>query len=281
MSAGNDDGRLSEVGRALEQRAGRAVMCTTASGWHWAWRLTSSACSSCCSCWSWRSRSCGSARKPIANDYIQRRARASRGVKATYTLDRVGFRTQQVSNLVIGDPANPDLTRPPRGHPDARQMERQRRGLSRRGARRAAARAAAPRARSAGARSTSCFRRRAASRSRCPTSSSTSRTRPLRSPRPMAASGFAVAGRGNLSGGFKGKLAAAAPWLSPGRLPARPVPRLRRASASIARRPQVAGPDRRDGLRLPGQQPGSCPAADGDRFQLLRSVRQFRRQAAG
>ncbi len=33
-----------------------------------------------------------------------------RGVQATYTLDRVGFRTQQVSNLMIGDPAKPDLT---------------------------------------------------------------------------------------------------------------------------------------------------------------------------
>ena len=30
--------------------------------------------------------------------------------QATYTLDRVGLRTQQVSNLVIGDPKDPDLT---------------------------------------------------------------------------------------------------------------------------------------------------------------------------
>ena len=33
-----------------------------------------------------------------------------RGVEATYQLDRVGLRTQQVSNLVIGDPRRPDLT---------------------------------------------------------------------------------------------------------------------------------------------------------------------------
>src|SRR3982751_1994334 len=32
-----------------------------------------------------------------------------RGVTATYHLDRVGFRTQEVSNLVIGDPKRPDL----------------------------------------------------------------------------------------------------------------------------------------------------------------------------
>ena len=33
-----------------------------------------------------------------------------RGVSASYTLDRVGFRTQKVRNLVIGDPKRPDLT---------------------------------------------------------------------------------------------------------------------------------------------------------------------------
>src|SRR3954453_19258557 len=33
-----------------------------------------------------------------------------RDVQASYHLDRIGFRTQQVSNLVIGDPRRPDLT---------------------------------------------------------------------------------------------------------------------------------------------------------------------------
>ena len=49
------------------------------------------------------------ARKPIANNVLASELE-KRGVQATYTLDRVGLRTQQVSNLVIGDPANPDLT---------------------------------------------------------------------------------------------------------------------------------------------------------------------------
>jgi hypothetical protein len=48
-------------------------------------------------------------RRPIAQNIINREL-ASRGVKATYTLDRVGLRTQQISNLTIGDPNNPDLT---------------------------------------------------------------------------------------------------------------------------------------------------------------------------
>ncbi|MEO6433724.1 MAG: YdbH domain-containing protein [Sphingomicrobium sp.] len=51
--------------------------------------------------------------------YIQRRSLADhflrnelerRGVTATYRLDRVGFRSQIVRNLVLGDPAHPDLT---------------------------------------------------------------------------------------------------------------------------------------------------------------------------
>jgi hypothetical protein len=48
-------------------------------------------------------------RRDIANSIIQRQL-ASKGVHATYTLDRVGPRTEEVSNLVIGDPAHPDLT---------------------------------------------------------------------------------------------------------------------------------------------------------------------------
>ena len=47
-------------------------------------------------------------RRPIATHYISRELER-RGVTATYHLDRVGFRTQEVSNLVIGDPRHPDL----------------------------------------------------------------------------------------------------------------------------------------------------------------------------
>ncbi|HEX2624065.1 MAG TPA: hypothetical protein VHM21_02310, partial [Sphingomicrobium sp.] len=47
-------------------------------------------------------------RRPIATEYLKREFER-RGVTATYHLDRVGLRTQQVSNLVIGDPNHPDL----------------------------------------------------------------------------------------------------------------------------------------------------------------------------
>jgi translocation and assembly module TamB len=47
-------------------------------------------------------------RRPIASHYLQGEFQR-RGVTAKYHLDKVGFRTQQVSNLVIGDPKHPDL----------------------------------------------------------------------------------------------------------------------------------------------------------------------------
>ena len=47
-------------------------------------------------------------RRPIAT-HVLKGEFENRGVRAKYHLDRVGFRTQQVSDLVIGDPAHPDL----------------------------------------------------------------------------------------------------------------------------------------------------------------------------
>jgi hypothetical protein len=48
-------------------------------------------------------------RRPIARDLIKQELE-SRGVTGSFTLDRVGLRTQQISNLSIGDPKHPDLT---------------------------------------------------------------------------------------------------------------------------------------------------------------------------
>jgi translocation and assembly module TamB len=47
-------------------------------------------------------------RIPIATHYLKREFER-RGVTASYHLDRVGLRAQEVSNLVIGDPKRPDL----------------------------------------------------------------------------------------------------------------------------------------------------------------------------
>lgn len=48
-------------------------------------------------------------RRPIARNVIDHQL-AGKGVKGSYRLDRVGLRTQQISNVVIGDPAHPDVT---------------------------------------------------------------------------------------------------------------------------------------------------------------------------
>src|SRR4051794_12479517 len=48
-------------------------------------------------------------RRPIATHFLKGEFER-RGVQATYHLDRVGLRTQEVHDLIIGDPKRPDLT---------------------------------------------------------------------------------------------------------------------------------------------------------------------------
>ncbi|MDO9367002.1 MAG: YdbH domain-containing protein [Sphingopyxis sp.] len=48
------------------------------------------------------------AREPIADEFIRDQLE-SRGVPAQYQIDRIGFRSEQLSNIVIGDPKHPDL----------------------------------------------------------------------------------------------------------------------------------------------------------------------------
>jgi translocation and assembly module TamB len=48
-------------------------------------------------------------RRQLATDYIQRELER-RGVHATYRVTRIGFRTERIEDVVIGDPARPDLT---------------------------------------------------------------------------------------------------------------------------------------------------------------------------
>ncbi|MBB6424478.1 YdbH domain-containing protein [Sphingopyxis sp. JAI128] len=49
------------------------------------------------------------AREPIADEFIRDQL-GSRGVPAQYRIDRIGFRSEILSNIVIGDPKRPDLT---------------------------------------------------------------------------------------------------------------------------------------------------------------------------
>lgn len=49
-----------------------------------------------------------SQRRQLATDYIERELER-RGVEASYRVTRIGFRTQRLSDVVIGNPARPDL----------------------------------------------------------------------------------------------------------------------------------------------------------------------------
>lgn len=48
-------------------------------------------------------------RRQLATDYIERELER-RGVQATYRVTRIGFHTQRLADVVIGDPRRPDLT---------------------------------------------------------------------------------------------------------------------------------------------------------------------------
>ncbi|MDI1297063.1 MAG: exoprotein, partial [bacterium] len=48
-------------------------------------------------------------RTPIAENFVSRELNR-RGVQANYDLTQVGLRTQRIENIVLGDPARPDLT---------------------------------------------------------------------------------------------------------------------------------------------------------------------------
>ena len=179
------------------------------------------------------------ARKPIANNVVASELK-KRGVQASYHLDRIGLRTQQVSNLVIGEPANPDLT--------ARVAVVQMRILWNGSVEvyRVAARGVRLKGRLVGGKvSWGQIDKLLPPPSGKPFTlpnivvDVADTTIALRTP--YGPLGFAVAGRGNLAGGFRGKLAAAGPRLTPGAC------RLDQLKASVriaidARRPHVVGP---------------------------------------
>jgi translocation and assembly module TamB len=181
------------------------------------------------------------ARKPIANNVLAKEL-ARRGVHATYHLDRVGLRTQRISDLVIGNPAHPDLTA------KVAQVEMRILLTGKVEVYRVVARGVRLRGQLVGDRISW------GEVDKLLPKPSTSKT-PFKFPdiavdiadstialrTPFGPLGFAVAGQGNLTGGFKGRLAAASPRLAPGKC------ELIAMNASMAvsieaRRPHVTGP---------------------------------------
>ena len=187
-------------------------------------------------------------RKPIATHYLQQEFER-RGVDASYTLDRIGFRTQQVSNLVIGDPANPDLT----AKRAIIQMRLKLDGSFE--VYRIVARGVRLKGRMVGGK----VRWGQLDKLLPPPSD-----KPFKLPRialdiadsrislatPFGPVGIALQGNGNLRGGFKGRAALASYRLVPGRCRADNL-RANLAVAVEATRPQIDGPVVMDSFECP------------------------------
>lgn len=253
MAPSNDDRPIERVERALEHaHLVEHVYVHDRRGWHWAWRLTKVGLLAFLTLlviaaaiiWIWR--------KPIADDYI-RDEFERRGVTASYTLDRVGFRTQQVSNLSIGNPSNPDLTVQRatiqlriKWNGSAEVYRVVARGVRLRGR-------LLPSGRVSWGQVDKLLPPPSGRPFRLPDLTVDVADATVSLATPNGPMGFAMAGRGHLSGGFAGKLAASSPGLDLGTC------RLDQFRAFVdigvtGRRPNVKGPIGAQGL--------SCPASD-------------------
>ena len=253
MSADNDQGQAGHV--RVEPHHGplvERVVIHDRSGWHRAWRLTRLGLLillvllvlATAILWIWR--------KPIADDYI-RDELERRGVQATYTLDKVGFRTQQISNLVIGDPANPDLTVrraiiqiDVKWNGTVKPYRVVARGVRLQGQ-------LLPSGRVSWGQVDKLLPPPSGKPFTLPDLAVDLKDATIALRSPYGRIGFAVEGRGNLSGGFAGKLAASSPGLALGACRLDQFKGLVDIGV-IARRPQVRGPIGSRGL--------NCPASD-------------------
>ena len=188
------------------------------------------------------------ARRPVASNFLEREF-DRRGVEATYRLDRVGLRTQQVSNLVIGDPKRPDLV--------ARhaQMQVRIKWNGQIEVYRIVARGVRLRGRLVGGR---------VSWGQIDKLLPPPTDKPFQLPdfvldvadsrislaTPFGPLGLALEGSGRLSGGFRGRLAAASPRLVPGGCQATGL-LANVAVQVVARRPHVSGPVKLDRFACP------------------------------
>jgi len=181
------------------------------------------------------------ARKPIATNILSREL-SRRGVQATYHLDRVGLRTQRISNLVIGNPAHPDLT--------AKMAQVEMRILlsGKVEVFRVVARGVRLRGQLVGDKVSWGEVDKllpAPSNSKAPFKfpdiavDVADSTIALRTP--YGPLGFAVAGKGNLTGGFKGNLAVAGPRIAFGRCAIDAMHASMQVEI-VKRRPHVIGP---------------------------------------
>ena len=178
-------------------------------------------------------------RRQIATHFLKGEFE-SRGVQAKYHLDRVGFRTQQVSDLVIGDPSSPDLVA-------KRAIIQMRLKLD--------GSFAVYRVVARGVRLRGRLVHGRVSWGQIDKLLPPPSNKPFELPNivldvadssislatPFGPVGIALEGNGRLSGGFKGRLAVASPQLTPGRCTAVGL-HTNLGIAVIARHPKVEGP---------------------------------------
>jgi hypothetical protein len=178
-------------------------------------------------------------RRPIATQFLKREFER-RGVTATYHLDRVGLRTQEVHNLVIGDPRHPDLV----ARHAIIQMRLKWNGSFE-----------VYRVFARGVRLRGRLIHGKVSWGQIDKLLPPPSNKPFQLPNfaldiadssialatPFGPVGAALQGSGQLSGGFKGRVALASPRLVPGRCGADNL-RANLAVSVTARRPSVAGP---------------------------------------
>ena len=178
-------------------------------------------------------------RRPIATEFLKREFER-RGVTGSYHLDRVGFRTQQVSDLVIGDPKRPDLT--------ARYAQIQMRLRWNGGFEvyRLVARGVSLRGRLVNGRVSwgqvdKLLPPPSGKPFQLPDIAVDIQDSTIALATPFGPLGVALEGNGKLSGGFKGRVALDSPKMVPGRCAATAL-RANLAVAVVGRRPRVEGP---------------------------------------
>ena len=178
-------------------------------------------------------------RRPIATHYLKGEFER-RGVTASYHLDRVGLRTQEVSNLVIGDPRRPDLVAR-FAHIETRLKLNGNFEVYRIVARGVRLRGRLVHGRISWGQIDRMMPPPSNKPFALPDFALDVADSSIALATPFGPVGIALHGNGKLSGGFAGRVAIVSPRMAPGRCAATNV-RANVAVAVIARRPRIDGP---------------------------------------
>src|SRR5947207_6425529 len=187
-------------------------------------------------------------RRPIAVHYLKGEFER-RGVTASYHLDRVGLRTQEVSNLVIGDPRRPDVVAR-FAHMETRLRWNGNFDVYRIVARGVRLRGRLVRGRVSWGQIDKLMPPPSNKPFALPDFAVDIADSSIALATPFGPVGLAIEGNGKLSGGFAGRAAIASPSVTPGRCGATNI-HAYVAVAVVARRPQINGPVTADTFSCP------------------------------